>query len=270
MIKDRSLRFILRRSIWWEKVTRYDLMEAFKMPEASASRTLAEACEKWPSTLVRKKRHVEAAPHCPIPPEASSETMLHLLEAMPDSFADTGLRVPDELRIAGTLIRKPLPIPAELTDLLLQATIQSKMIDIRYVGLKYGDKARWRSVLPLSLDSFQGQWRIHAHDLEVVEFTVKTFVAHRILEARASLGNLPKNLKMGLGELNYRRFKISLNPRLTKDQKMAVARELGLDDKGVIQLNETEVFYFRRTYVDIELKNDEQTVCPLVVAMKLL
>ena len=51
---------------------------------------------------------------------------------------------------------------------------------------------------------------------------------------------------------------------------MAVARELGLDDKGVIQLNETEVFYFRRTYVDIELKNVEQTVCPLVVALKLL
>ena len=99
---------------------------------------------------------------------------------------------------------------------------------------------------------------------------MKTFVAHRILEARASLGNLPKKLTLELGELKHRRFKISLNPRLTKDQKMAVARELGLDDKGVIQLNETEVFYFRRTYVDIELKNDEQTVCPLVVAMKLL
>jgi len=245
-------------------------MDAFEMPMASATRALSEACERWPGVLIRQKRHVEVAAHAEAPEEASSQTMFRLLEVMPESFADTGLRMPDELRIAGTMIRKPLPMPTGMTELILKATIQSKVIDLRYVGLKYGDKARWRSVVPLSLDFFQGQWRFYAHDLEAKDFIVKTFVLTRVLDARASLQSLPKNLRLAQGELRQRRYQITLNPRLTKDQKLVLAREIGLDEKGTIQLNETEEFFFRRTYLDMELKTNDQTVWPLVTEMKIL
>ena len=269
-MKDyRPLLFILRRCYWKGKTSRQEVMEAFEMPMASASRALVEACEKWPGVLIREKRHVMVAPHAVAPLEANSQTMLHLLEMLPESFADTGLR-PEELRVVGTMIRKPSPMSKEMTELLLKTIIQEKALDILYVGLKYGDKARWRSVVPLSLDPFQGQWRVRAHDLEVEDFPVKTFVLSRILDARISLKDRPKKLILEQGELSQRRFQITLNSRLTKDQKVVVAREIGLDEKGVILLNENEEFYFRRTYVDVELKTSDQTVWPLVTKMNLI
>lgn len=154
-----------------------------------------------------------------------------------------------------------------MLDVILRATILNARIDIRYVGLRLGESARWRSVVPVALNDFQGQWRVTAHDLEVIGFPLKSFVLPRILDARASLEKTPKGLRLQTGDVAVRRYKIKLNSRMTADQKIAIGRELGINKRNEIMLSDDAVFDFRKTWMESELGSDLTFVWPLVVEL---
>jgi hypothetical protein len=263
-----SILFILRRTIWSGRATRADLMEAFPISEATASRAMKRACLRWPGVLVRKPKHVEAFLQVVPPPEASASRMLELLEQTPFSFAQTGLKVPDELRIAGFKIRQANPFDPQVAGTLIHATIRGVQLDLMYVGLRYGEAARWRSVMPLSFDTFQGQWRLHAHDLESAGFPVKSFVVSRMLDAQVSMNKKPKGLRLELGEIPVRRYRAKLNPRMTADQRLVIGRELGLNAKGEALISDSAFFYFKKTYMESHLEGEESIVWPLVVELE--
>ncbi|OYV39763.1 MAG: hypothetical protein B7Z80_06385 [Rhodospirillales bacterium 20-64-7] len=154
-----------------------------------------------------------------------------------------------------------------MLDLILRTIILNARIDILYVGLRLGESARWRSVIPVALNDFQGQWRIIAHDLEADGFPIKSFVLPRILDAHASIEKTPRNLHLQTGDVAVRRYAIKLNPRMTADQKTAIGRELGINRNNEIMLSDDAVFDFRKTWMESELGSDLTFVWPLVVEL---
>ena len=270
--------FILRRSLWKGKVTRSDLMKAFEYADlktATASRIMDEALVRYSSILQRKPKWIEPVPHPQIPasiwPQVSAGCMLQLLESVPDRFDITGL-LPEDLYVIQTSLRHDISRDADMEsiiDLILRATISCAIIDIQYVGLKMGENARWRSVAPVSLRHFNGQWRIAAHDLEADDYPLKFFVLPRILDAKVSFTKTPKTLRRQTGDVVMRRYEVKLNPRMTQDQKTVIMRELGVDKNDIITLADDAVFDFKKQWMDNDLTREKpDIVWPLVAELK--
>jgi len=261
--------FVLRRCIWVGRTTRADLMQAFGVPSATATRTLSYAVSHYPLTLRQKPKWVESIPHAAIPTPASAGVLLRLLGENPYQFAVTGLK-PSELNVVITRLKHDVALSVDnaVLTLLLRATIHSTRIDIRYVGLRLGESARWRSVVPVALNYLQNQWRLMAHDLESTDFPLKSFVIPRILDAQLTTEKRPRGLRLQTGDIAQRVYKIRLNSRMTTDQKIAIQRELGINQNDEITLADNVLFDFRKTYMENEIKADANIVWPLVVELQ--
>ncbi|WLQ14268.1 hypothetical protein O5O45_31615 [Hahella aquimaris] len=267
---DNPAKFILRRAIWWGRVTRKDIVNACKLSPPTANRVMEYALSRaeWKSVLVRKPKHIEIALRAPIPRDASALTMLKLLEIDPYNFALIGLRVPDELQIIEVILRNPVQVTSNTAHEIIRATIQKRPLDIRYVGLRIGESGRWRTIVPVAFEVFRGQWRIRAHDLEDLSFKVKTFVVARILEAAFSEREKPKSLLLETGHSATPRYLVKLDPRLTPDQCTALRQELGLNSGGEIQLSEDALFDFQRSYMDKANNQPDHIIWPPVVDLQ--
>jgi len=212
---------------------------------------------------------VAAIPGVEPPIEACAERMLDLF-ALPDpGFSITGLRMPAELRLVEASIRySALPFGGP-AGVILRGAIRTDVLDVLYVGLRLGENARWRTVVPVALERFQDNWRLRAHDIEKNDFPLKSYNLSRIFDARPSDARIPKGFFPATGDSAIRRYRVRLNPRMTEDQRTAVMRELGINGKGVVRLTEGEVFDFRRTYMDSDFeRRDKRIVWPFVVEME--
>lgn len=276
---NRSELFIIRRCIWSGRTTRADLMLGFPSSTATATRALDYAATRWPTILQRKPKWLEALPHPEIPArirlQVDARCMMRLIQEDPARFDLIGLTM-DELHVVSSHLKQDviLTMDGGLLEVILRATIRNAHLDIRYVGLRIGEMARWRSVTPVALNYFQGQWRLSAHDLEATGYPLKSFVLPRILDAQISTDKQPKGLRLQTGDVAVRMYSIKLNPRMTDDQKTAIARELGINDQGVISLSDDAVFDFKKTYMDSDLDQGSgqspSIVWPLVVNLQRL
>ncbi|HQT42542.1 MAG TPA: hypothetical protein PLD79_01020 [Halothiobacillus sp.] len=279
---NESRLFILRRCVWIGRATRADVLRAFPSTQstATASRALDDAVTRWPNLLRRKPKWIELIPNARIPdqvrPLVDARCMMRLIRSDSSRFSVIGLTT-SEVHFVQTNLRHDVLAKADhigdgkdigpMLDLILRTIILNARIDILYVGLRLGESARWRSVIPVALNDFQGQWRIIAHDLEADGFPIKSFVLPRILDAHASIEKTPRNLHLQTGDVAVRRYAIKLNPRMTADQKTAIGRELGINRNNEIMLSDDAVFDFRKTWMESELGSDLTFVWPLVVEL---
>lgn len=160
-------------------------------------------------------------------------------------FATTGLRA-DELPVHYVRWAAIAPRSNEVMELLVRAIVKTRACCVSYCGLRLGEQARWRRIVPLALERMADQWRVVAHDLERADFALRTFVLARIADAVEDLDPLPKGFTPA-GSVDFERsVKVTLDGRYTPDQRRALEHELGICDEHLSLPARTAFEYGRR------------------------
>lgn len=275
----RSL-FILRRATWFGSVTTRDIREAFGVARQQASIDLDQAVQRWvrssPSGAIpilrRGSRQVipDSYP-ISIHDEASVWKMMRLLSCNA-GFQETGLR-DSECQVIFPDRRRDL-IDSDIMAKVMQAVIDRtanslhrRILEIEYVGLKEGDTYRTRKVIPIGLEFDGAQTRMRAQDLDAAGYPIKSFTIARIRSAKNSFERLPADFREQVLPTSKRvRFRLTLDPRLTDDQKDALARELGMTPNGVVEVGATYAHPFMRFYTNgVPPETSQSIIWPPVI-----
>ena len=224
-------------------VVRAEVIEAFGISKTAASTLLNAAVGSSGGQLQRDGNKVIAPAWAKPPHWADEADLMDSLDHGRISFAQTGLRYA-ELPVNFSTWSSSLPSGPGALTVIVQAFTGKRAAYVRYVGLKAGDVARFRRVYPIALERMGDQWRLVAHDLEVDEFPLRTFVLSRITEASADVGKLPRAF-IPSSPVDFKQaVAIDWDLRLNHDQKQALRSELGIDSKGVAHLNSRDVHEF--------------------------
>lgn len=268
-IRDQEgLFFVLRRAVRFGKVVRSDVIEAFDgdFRATKASALMSEAAGRWSETLERRSHEIVLRPNSKIPPEASEEDLMKSLDYGQTEFRRIGLRVPDELGVVVVKWTRALPRQPGAFSVIVTGLIRYQPIDLLYVGLRRNEQARWRRVLPITLEKMGDQWRLIAQDLDDQDaaYPVKVFVLPRILDARAADPKLPDHIIRQDYSDECARILIQLHPALTLDQQAAVRHELMVQNHQ-ITVARRSVFELLRRFSDLPTRPD--AVWPLIYRM---
>jgi hypothetical protein len=203
------------------------------------------AAVHWPRTLERTGKSVRLREDPEIPPEADESQLIECLENGWLEFRHTGLRE-KELPVERVRWRAVAPQkPGVLTE-IVKAIVHERPVRIRYVELRQGETARWRLVYPVGVERLGDRWQLVAQDLEAPGYPIMTFILPRVLDAEASDANLPKDMVRQSADDRMEAVRVQFHPRLTMDQREALAHELGIRD-DVVTLPQRGIFeYFRR------------------------
>lgn len=242
--------FVVRRAFRVGAVRRPDLVDAFGMPEASASRVMQAALQHYPQ-LLTKQGHVVQPAIGAIPPAFAGESdLMETLDRVGNDYSRTGI-AEKELSVTHVKWASSLPAKPGLMLPLTRAAIEGRPVRLKYVGLKHGESARWRFVLPLGLERMGDQWRLVATDLEAPGYPTKVFVLARVLDLLDQHEKRPRGVLWGVAGDKTVSVQVTLNPRLTADQKHAVAHEMGLAD-GVAHIPQRSIFEYRHRFASSE------------------
>lgn len=238
--------FVVRRAFRTGEVRRPDLIAAFKMPEASASRVLQAALDHYPQYLARHGRVVRPQLGVDAPAFADETDLMKTLDASGNDYRLTGVSE-EELQVTRVTWASPLPGKPGLMLPLVQAAIRGRPVRLKYVGLALGENARWRFVLPLGLERMGDQWRLIATDLEAEGYPSKVFVLARILDLIDKGEKRPRGVVWGRADDKLVPVEVRLNPRLTPAQRLVVSHEMGLS-AGVARIPSRSLFEYRRRF----------------------
>jgi len=264
-LDDEVRRFVLKRAVRYGKVVRGDVIEAFggDFRATKASTLMSDAAGRWPRTLERRSHEIGLRPDAEIPPEASEEDLMKSLDYGHTEFRHIGLRVPDELEVVVVKWTRSLPRQPGAFSIIVSSLVNYEPIELLYVGLRKGEQARWRRLLPITLEKMGDQWRLIAQDLDDEEgsYPVKVFVLPRILEARMSHPKLPDNIiRQGYSDVTER-IRVRLHPALTADQRAVIRHELMIENDK-ITVARRSVFELLRRFSDLPVNPD--AVWPLI------
>lgn len=259
-MRDREgLLFVLKRAVRFGKVVRSDVIRAFDgdFRATKASALMSEAAARWPETLERGSHEIVLRPNAKIPREASEEDLMKSLDYGQTEFRHIGLRVPDELGVLVVKWTHALPRQPGAFSVIVTGLIRYQPIELLYVGLRKNEQARWRRVLPITLEKMGDQWRLIAQDLddEAAAYPVKTFVLPRIFDARAADPILPDRIIRQDYSDKRARIPVRLNPSLTPDQQTAVRHELMIQNHQ-ISIAERSKFEMLRRFSGLPARND--------------
>jgi len=251
--------FVLKRAVRFGKVVRSDVIRAFDgdFRATKASALMSEAAARWPETLERGSHEIVLRPNAKIPREASEEDLMKSLDYGQTEFRHIGLRVPDELGVLVVKWTRALPRQPGAFSVIVTGLIRYQPIELLYVGLRKNEQARWRRVLPITLEKMGDQWRLIAQDLddEAAAYPVKTFVLPRIFDARAADPILPDRIIRQDYSDKRARIPVRLNPSLTLDQQTAVRHELMIQNHQ-ISIAERSKFEMLRRFSGLPARND--------------
>lgn len=257
--------FILRRAFRFGRVTRKDVQEAY--PEFSYSKAgmvLSAAVKDWPAHLQRDGRSVIPTARAEAPAIAGEADLMAALEQGLFDMRYTGFRS-TELPVRQVRWVCSVPQKEGVLATLTRAIAQERGAEIRYVGLRVGESARWRKVYPLGLEQMGLQWRLVAQCLESEGYPVKVFVLPRIVDAVVMAGRLPKGFSPQTDADREVLLTVVFDERLTRDQRRALAGELCLTD-GRVGLPARSRWEFERQYGHAE--PHDQVVWPPVAKLE--
>ncbi len=236
----------------------------FQASPASHTRFIAQALSMAPCLQRRGKgraAHIVLVDPDSVPSWASCR---HLLDEIANGnvAAITGIE-DHELPVFIPNWTNNLPSEADALGVIVRATAAGQALQIRYVGLRAGEHARWRQVYPVGLERMGDQWRLIATDLEHEDLALRTFVLARIVEAKHSdRARLPHRFKrVGIDDMRVT-LDVVPNPGLTPDQLGALNNELRIIG-GQIALHQRSVFEFLRRFGSQALSRD--AVWPLLL-----
>lgn len=167
---------------------------------------------------------------------------------------------------------------------LIHALVDSTAVSIQYVSMKRGAKSSERTIFPRILRIIGDQFVVSAYDVDdLSEVTgdkqapLKTFVLFRVLHVRrlrqtAKLQSLASLIdRFPGGRERFRTFKVHLNKDFTRDQKTALRRELGLDEKDQKRMDSALLFQFKAQFMvnrDFSDMHSDSVVWPIVESIE--
>lgn len=254
-----GLFFVLKRAVRFGRVVRGDVIEAFDgdFRATKASALMSDAAARWPETLERRSHEIALRPDPKIPREASEEDLMKSLDYGHTEFRHIGLRVPDELGVLVVKWTCSLPRQPGAFSVIVTGLIRYRPIELLYIGLRKNEHARWRRVLPITLEKMGDQWRLIAQDLDDRDaaYPVKVFVLPRILDARPADPKLPDRIVRQDYSDESARIPIRLHPSLTPDQQAAIRHELMIQNNQ-ITIARRSVFEMLRRFADLPARTD--------------
>lgn len=250
MIDSTQTAFVVRRAFRFGETRRSDVMDAFGLSSASATRVMTAARRTYQDVLEYREKRLVPRPGAQPPIEASEADLIEQLDTGVEQFARTGLRE-SELRV--TLVRWTNPLPVESGALmrLVRAIAAERAVRLHYAGLRRGEDAKWRLVAPLGLERMGDQWQLIASDLEATHYPEKVFVLARILSVIDEQKRPPRGFIWKYPSNKMIACRVDLNKVLMPSQMRAVGNEMRLID-GTVRIHERSLYEFRRRFAEVE------------------
>jgi len=246
-------RFVWRRAFRKGRVRRADVMQAFGVADTTATNVLKEAVASSSGWLIRKPKWVEPCVElAETPPHwASAADLLDALDAGEIGFWRTGLDGDqEELSVQYTSWTRRRPLCPRALDSVVMALVGQRLCEIEYVGLRHGERARWRRVLPHAFERVGDEWRLVAEDIDAVEKKARSYVLAQIVGARA-LSLQETRQRLGRDHWSPAPWDskvdvpLSFSDRLTDDQKRVLRHKLRiLRDQDKVRLPSRSVGEF--------------------------
>jgi len=246
--------FIVRRAFRAGRVTRADVIAAFHISTASATRFMARAEAIHTQILMRDGHALVPRPLAEPPAFASEADLLKQLDAGRTDFSVIGLTV-DELPVHYVHWTQSMPLRPGILSEIVTAIRTESILQIVYLGLRKNEQPKARLILPLGLERMNDQWRVIAQDIEKEGYPTRIFVLPRILEAKPSRRRKPKGLVIGGTHDKAEVVLVALNGAFTDLQKKVIAHELKVTN-GAVRVPSRSVFEFLRRFTDQEPNND--------------
>jgi len=277
-LQDRAYHFAVRRLMRYGSITKADIMDIVGCSPGTANCALA---------LIRKnKGFVEQnGQRLVLKPGAFIETHLEWMAIASDQQLNQAIEDGGHTELTGLKPRElPIRIKAwssgrSLSPGLMSAIAkclvhqhQFRKLDhraslaIRYVGMKKGETARWRIIVPLGLDRVLDQWRLIAQDLGAKDYPLRTYVIPRIIEHKVVTEPLPKDFSLRPFDDSQSMMRISFNVELTRDQEMVIRNEMKIDATATtIQVDKRTGLDFLRRFGAIPTSED--AVWPIIASL---
>jgi len=247
-INDKAVEFIVKRAFRAGVVTRIDVVNAFAISPATASRMMAEALARRGNLLERNGQKVAPRLLAEAPPYASEASLLETLDA---GGNDLLLRVglySHELPLVYVCWTRSMPRKPGILSTLIAAIRNEGFLRIVYLPMRLKEAPQRRLIAPLGLERMNDQWRVVAQDLEKENCPIRVFVLARILEAeKEALKRRPPGFVLQHLSDAQVAVAVSLNPKLTPLQQAVVAAELGIRE-GKVRLAQRGIFEFKRRF----------------------
>jgi hypothetical protein len=265
--------FILRRAWLLGLCTRADVDRAFNTQQSPniASRLMKQAVNTWPQYLLWRKRiGIIPITTAPRPVEVEAETILDLW-ARGAGSEKTGVFEDDGLPLLKPQFQPSRAMTSNATQAILTAVFQDKPLRIQYVGLRRGERARWRRIWPVALEFTGMYWRLHAQDLEdeAGQHPIKVFVVSRVMDTEPlSIKECPARLQRRGLVRQTQRLRVYLNEQLTADQEAVIRNGLAINPEGGLTWPHHSLYEFKRDYANAPPSSD--IVWPLLTRVDVL
>lgn len=241
-------RFIVRRAFRVGRTTRSDVMMAFGISSASATRAMSNTAAVHSRLLTRERHALTPRPLAEPPSYANEADLLKELDAGRCDFSNLGLNS-DELPIHYVQWTNSMPMKAGILSEVITAIRTETILEIVYLGLRKNEQPRRRQVLPLGLERMNDQWRVIAQDMDDADFPVKLFVLPRVLEAKCNQRRKPKGMVVSSTHDLPIDIAVRLNGSFTEVQKRVIAHELQVNN-DMVRIPSRSLFEFLRRFTD--------------------
>lgn len=283
--------YVLRRVLHTGRFRRRDLKAVSDDSDSTQSRFLDLMCNRYADLMYRDRRCYRPHAHVHLStthPHSANSILNDLLLRKASGF-ELGIDVRDQRSPKGVSVEygmvraQQLPNEVDYSP-LLQGLIHKQPFDARYVSRSLNACARWRCIMPVALYRVVDQLILTGYDLDEIEIEdlystqPKQFSLFRMLDVRytsitpALREKVDVIANSGLGRQLGTWYVVTLNPKLTDDQKLAATRELGLDSQGRILLDSVTYFHFiqRHAIEKSPSQSANQHVSPLVTRVERL
>lgn len=247
-INELGIEFVVKRAFRRGIVYRGDVLSAFDLSSATATRIMAEAKSRHTGLLARRGYGLKPLPLAEPPRFATEEALLSELDRGRNEPARTGL-FDNELPVVYVSWTNSMPAKDGTLTRIINAIQYEHFISIVYVGLREGEPPRERRILPLALERMNDQWRVVAQDMDIRDHPIRIFVLSRVLEARQAEGRKPRGFVHQGHTDGYEDIHVSMNPRLNEHQKEIIARELRVEN-GRVRVAKRSLHEFERRFTD--------------------
>ena len=244
-IQRLATEFVIKRAFRHGVATRSDLVKVLGVSTATATRHISAVEILFASAIERKRGGVRPRLLAVPPAFASEEALLHDLDGDRNDPLRTGM-FEDELPVVYVSWTNSMPPKAGVLARIVSAIQASKMLKIVYIGLRLGEEPTQRRILPLALERMNDQWRVVAQDIDKPEAPIRVFVLPRILDAEPDVGRAPRQFVHQGHTDSAVSLPVSLNPRFTKAQQQAIARELKVESGKVVIAQRSQHEFGRR------------------------
>lgn len=238
--------FIRSRLYWFGRIGRIDIVRAFGVGTAYASRLVTRMHDELGTVRVGKG---EAYPpnKQEIPEGVTSQRFLSDLYNSAVSAADPTPLCGGEIAFS-VIDAFRYNVPETILRPIVMALDSRGLLEIEYLGMNIGDEPKRRLIEPMRLVHVQGRWHINAYCHEAGGS--RDFVLARILSVTEAARKKAADPMLDLAMNAPVAHRYVPHPALSEHQRTVVEREFGMRDGALeVRLSDGERFYFEQQFV---------------------